>query len=133
MMAVTVERFYVSGLRAISRKVVHNCVPCRRTNATPCTQQMGQLPADRVRPAPQFQSIGLDYSGPFIVRTGYTRKPIYEKAYVCIYVCTVTKAMHLELVGDLSTDRHSAYSLTEGAALRMSTVVMDVPNASSKL
>ena len=104
MMAVTAERFYISGRRAISRKVVHNCVPCHRTNATPCTQQMGQLPANRVRPAPLFQNTGLDYAGPLIVKRGYTRKPIYEKAYVCIFVCTVTKAVHFELVGDLSTD-----------------------------
>ena len=65
---------------------------------------MGQLPADRVRPAPPFQNIGLDYAGPLIVKRGYTRKPINEKAFVCIFVCTVTKAVHLELVGDLSID-----------------------------
>ena len=39
-----------------------------------------------------------------MVKRGYTRKPVYEKAYVRVFVCAVTKAVHLELVGDLSTE-----------------------------
>ena len=72
--------------------------------ATPCTQQMGQLPADRLRPAAQFQNVGLDYTGPLMVKRGNPRKPTYNKAYVAVFVCTVTKAIHLELVRDLSTE-----------------------------
>ena len=104
MLAIVAERFYISGLRSLARKVVHECVPCRRIDASPCTQQMGVLPADRVRPASPFLNIGLDFAGPIMVKRGYTRKPVYEKAYVCVFVCTVTKAVHLELVSDLSTE-----------------------------
>ncbi len=75
-----------------------------RTNATPCTQQMGQLPADRVCPAPPFQNVGLDYAGPLILKRGNPRKPTNHKAYVAVFVCAITKAIHLELVCDLSTE-----------------------------
>ena len=65
---------------------------------------MGQLPADRVRPAAPFQNVGLDYAGPLMVKRGNPRRPTIDKAYVAVFVCTVTKAVHLELVCDLSTD-----------------------------
>ena len=65
---------------------------------------MGVLPADRVRLASPILNIGLDFAGPIMVKRGYTCKPVYEKACVCVFVCTVTKAVHLELVSYLSTE-----------------------------
>ncbi len=103
-MALTAEEFYISGLRSLARKTVHECVPCRRTNATPCTQQMGQLPADRICPAPPFQNVRIDYAGLLILNRGNPRKPTNHKANVAVFVCAVTKAIHLELVCDLSTE-----------------------------
>ena len=38
MLAIVAERFYISGLHSFARKVVHECVPCRRIDASPCTQ-----------------------------------------------------------------------------------------------
>ena len=84
MLAIVAERFYISGLRSLACKVVHECVSCRCIDAPLCTQQMGVLPADRVRPASPFLNIGLDFAGPIMVKRGYTRKPVYEKAYVCV-------------------------------------------------
>ena len=104
MLAIVAERFYTSGLRSLACRVVHGCIPCRCTDASPCTQEMGVLPADRVQPASPFLNIGLDFAGPIMVKRGYTCKPVYEKAYVCVFVCTVTKAVYLELVGDLSKE-----------------------------
>ena len=65
---------------------------------------MDDLPADRIRPASPFLNIVLNFAGPIMVKRGYTRKPVNEKAYVHVFVCTVTKAVHLELVRDLSTE-----------------------------
>ncbi|XP_062533726.1 uncharacterized protein LOC134202744 [Armigeres subalbatus] len=44
---------------------------------------------------------GVDYFGPIYVRPGYRRTPV--KAYVAVFVCFSTKAVHLELATDLST------------------------------
>ena len=104
LMALTAERFHIPGLRALARRIAHECVPCRRTDAKPCRQLMGPPPAERVRPAPPFENVGLDYAGPLMVKRGNPRKPVLEKAYVAVYVCTVTKAIHLELVSSLTTD-----------------------------
>ena len=64
---------------------------------------MGELPADRVRPACPFSTVGLDIAGPFILKLGHTRKPTLIHAYACVFVCFTTRAGHLEMVSDLST------------------------------
>ena len=65
---------------------------------------MGQLPANRVTPTAPFQHTGADYAGPILVKRGYARARTLENTYICIYVYMVTKAVHLEVVRDLSTE-----------------------------
>ena len=64
---------------------------------------MGQLPADRVHPAPPFAVVGLDFAGPFLCKRGNPRKPVLVKTYACLFVCFSTKAVHIELVSDLTS------------------------------
>nr|XP_044248772.1 uncharacterized protein LOC123002524 [Drosophila takahashii] len=64
---------------------------------------MGNLPADRVRKARPFLIFGVDFCGPFYVSLKLRGKPP-NKTYVAVFVCFSSKAVHLELVVDLSTD-----------------------------
>ena len=50
-----------------------------------------------------FTNVGIDFAGPITVKRGNPRKPTLTKAFVCVFVCLVTKAVHLEAVTDLST------------------------------
>lgn len=64
---------------------------------------MGELPSDRVNPALPFIKSGVDYAGPVFLRQRQPKaSPI--KAYIAIFVCMVTKAVHIELVSHMSTD-----------------------------
>ena len=65
---------------------------------------MGQLPASRTTPSPPFNTTGIDYAGPFTIKKGHTRKPVLLKAYLAIFICFSTKAVHLEVVSDLTTE-----------------------------
>lgn len=65
--------------------------------------QMGDLPPDRVNEARPFSGVGTDFAGPFFVKDTRLRNPRTVKAYLCAFVCLATKAVHLELVADLST------------------------------
>ncbi len=67
-------------------------------------QLMGQLPKERLTPGHTFGKVGVDYPGPLLIRLGHTRKPTVVKAYVCIFVCMAVKAVHLELVTELTTE-----------------------------
>jgi hypothetical protein len=66
-------------------------------------QLMGDLLASRMTPGHPFITSGLDYAGPFQVRTTKGRDHRSYKAYVALFVCFVTRALHLELVSDLMT------------------------------
>ena len=98
------RRFHIVCLRKLVRSVTRQCVTCKRHSVRPKDQLMGQLPAERVTPASAFHSVGVDYAGPFQIKFGYARKPTILKAYICLFVCLAVKAVHLELVSDLTSE-----------------------------
>jgi hypothetical protein len=65
---------------------------------------MGNLPSERVQPQRPFLISGVDYAGPYLIKTNNLRNTRKVKAYIALFVCFSTKAVHLELVGDLSTE-----------------------------
>ncbi|XP_022836774.1 uncharacterized protein LOC111364150, partial [Spodoptera litura] len=64
---------------------------------------MGQLPDFRTNPAPPFYHTGIDYTGSIKVKSNKGRGIKTSKGYVALFVCMVTKAVHIELVSDLSS------------------------------
>ena len=98
------HRFHVVGARKLARTTCKSCTVCRRLSAQSQPQRMGQLPAPRVTPSHTFSVTGVDYAGPFTLKTGSIRKPTYVKAYLCLFVCFSTKAVHLEIISDLTTE-----------------------------
>ena len=66
---------------------------------------MGSLPPSRIEYSNPFTHVGIDYCGPFqtAFRIGRGRKTIL-KSYGCVFVYFSTKAAHLEVVSDLSTE-----------------------------
>ena len=68
---------------------------------------MGEIPEERLSISEKpFSSTGIDYFGPFLVKYAkHTRRnSALNKRYGVIYTCLTTRAIHLELAGDLSTD-----------------------------
>lgn len=65
---------------------------------------MGDLPASRVKPYRPFDVCGTDFAGPFQIKDGKLRNRAIIKAYICIFVCFSTKAVHIEVISD-STSR----------------------------
>ena len=101
-------RFHLIGGKKTVWSVVRQCTVCRRRNSKPAGQMMGQLPQCRVVPGSVFQQVGVDYAGPFLMKLGNTRKPTMVKVYMCVFVCLAVKAVHLELVTNLTTEAFSA-------------------------
>ena len=89
--------------RRLTRSVCSQCKVCRKAAPKPQPQRLGELPAERISTSPAFTSTGLDFAGPFTIKKGHTRKPVYLKAYLCLFVCLSTKAIHLEVISDLTT------------------------------
>ncbi|XP_049887043.1 uncharacterized protein LOC126381635 isoform X1 [Pectinophora gossypiella] len=93
----------VNGIRKV-KHVLHKCLICFKLKAKNAEQLMGSLPSDRVNPCRVFKKVGIDYGGPFNVKMLRVRKPVIQKAYILIFVCFITKAIHVELCTDLTTD-----------------------------
>jgi hypothetical protein len=62
---------------------------------------MAPLPSVRVTIARPFANSGVDLCGPIFVRSGLRK---ITKSYICVFVCMVIRAIHLELLSSLSTD-----------------------------
>ena len=65
---------------------------------------MEQLPLQRVTPSRSFLHSGVGYAGPLLLRTWKGRAARTYKAYIALFVCLSTSAIHLELVTDYTTD-----------------------------
>ncbi|GFW15883.1 integrase catalytic domain-containing protein [Trichonephila clavipes] len=98
------QNFWILNGRNICRKVVHNCVICCKANPTCTDQIMADLPKDRVIKNYPFNVSGVDFCGPFYIKYKGQRKGVYNKIYVCIFICFVTKAVHLDIVTDLTSN-----------------------------
>ena len=97
------RRFHIIRQRTVVRDITRACVTCRRTTAKPQAQLMGQLPLERVTPGTVFECVGVDYAGPVQLKLGLTRKPKLVKAYIGVFVSLSVKAVHLELISDLTS------------------------------
>lgn len=93
----------ISGKGAVKR-VLRQCITCFKANPKTIQPLMGDLPASRTLPARPFQRCGVDYCGPFMIKEGQRKNCKITKTYAAIFVCFATKATHIELVRDLTTE-----------------------------
>lgn len=97
------QRYWIQRGRALVKKRILRCGTCVRWRAAVPTQLMGSLPGVRVNPARPFQHTGADYAGPIHLRTTGGRGHRSYKAFVTVFVCLATRAVHLEAVSDYTT------------------------------
>ncbi|XP_018374531.1 PREDICTED: uncharacterized protein LOC108768562 [Trachymyrmex cornetzi] len=95
------ERYWIIRGKHVIKRVLGKCVLCFRIRPHSPVQKMGDLPACRITPSRAFKHTGVDYAGPFNIKISRNKS---GKAYLCLFVCLATKAIHLELVSDLTTE-----------------------------
>ncbi|XP_037930897.1 uncharacterized protein LOC119665732 [Teleopsis dalmanni] len=97
------ERYWPIKGKLMARSVVQHCVRCTKAIPRFYEQLMGNLPATRVQPRRPFLTTEVDFCGPFWIHYRIRGKRP-QKAYIAVYCCFTTKAVHLEVVSDLTTD-----------------------------
>ena len=96
------SRYWVLEGRQCVKKVLRKCVTCKKQEGRAFSApQTAALPEFRVKQVPAFSKVGVDFAGPLYVKaaTGGVRK-----VYIALFSCCVTRAIHLELVEDLSAE-----------------------------
>lgn len=96
-------RFWVINARSLSRRIVRSCIHCVRYRPTLMKQLMGSLPKERVTVNRPFSKCGVDFCGPIPTYLRIRGKPP-TKSYLAVFICLSIKAVHIEVVTDLTTD-----------------------------
>lgn len=104
LQALLSRNFWILGTQRAIRRCLSRCQQCFRANPHTMQPPMADLPLERVRQAKPFSVAGVDYAGPFLVCNRRTRGVTPYKAYVCVFICFTTRAVHLELASSLSTE-----------------------------
>lgn len=96
------SKFWIVKGRAFVKKCIHQCVVCKKYEGRPLIGPTPPpLPDFRVHQEPPFTFTGVDFAGPLHVKFGSAASE--SKVWICLYTCCVTRAVHLEVVPDLTT------------------------------
>ncbi|KAJ0169350.1 hypothetical protein K1T71_015234 [Dendrolimus kikuchii] len=97
------EHYWPIGGRVLARATVKKCVICTRYRGKTIKPQMGNLPSVRTEGLFPFYSTGTDFAGPYQISSKRGRGNRTTKCYLCLFVCLSTRAVHIEVVSDLTS------------------------------
>lgn len=98
------ERYWIINGRSLVRMVIRNCVICARAKPRSLSQFMQDLTIGRCPLSRAFFYVGVDYAGPCNVRDSAGKGRTTHKTYIAVFVCFSTRAIHIELVHDYSSN-----------------------------
>lgn len=105
LLCILRQRFWILSGRNLVRSRVHACNVCFRVRPKPyAAPVMANLPESRLQVTKPFAHTGVDYCGPFNITWTRRRGVQTQKAYVCVFICLTTRAVHVEISPDMSTD-----------------------------
>ena len=97
------QKYWVIRGYNATKKRLRSCVKCRKNRPTFQPQIMGDLPSSRTNPSRPFFHCGVDYTGHVNIKANKGRGVKTTKGYVAVFICMATKAVHMELVSDLTS------------------------------
>ena len=95
------QQFWILRGGATVRRVIGNCMFCRKRNSSASAQLMADLPPGRLQyRQPAFSHVGVDYFGPLYAKQGRST----VKRHSCIFTCLTIRAVHNDISQSISTD-----------------------------
>ena len=98
------NNYWILKGRQVVKAQIHKCMKCLKYRASPAYQLMGNLPETRLIPSRPFEKSGVDGAGPDWIRRSPGRGAKCYKGYIILFICLSTKAIHLELVSDYTSE-----------------------------
>ncbi|XP_063435740.1 uncharacterized protein LOC134716663 [Mytilus trossulus] len=96
------QSFWIPAIRQFVRKTLRKCVTCRQVVGQPyAAPDPPPLPKIRLQEADPFTATGIDFTGALQVKDN---ENVIKKVYICLFTCASTRAIHLEVVTNLSEE-----------------------------
>ena len=94
--ALVRQRDWIPRGKSFVRKIVNDCLHCKRRREKLNVPLMASLPEERLAfGEPPFANTGVEYFGAMNVKRGR----VVEKRWGCLFTCLTTRAVHVELEG----------------------------------
>ena len=112
------KQFWIPKGRQTVKQIIAACVHCKKLYGKPCRYPgPPSLPVERVTLGFPFEKVGIDYTGSLTITN--TDSGLPQKYYICLFTCTSTRAVHLEVANDMSA--HTFINLFRRFCSRRST------------
>ena len=93
--------FWIPKMRQVIKNILSRCITCRKFNSLAFRYpRMTNLPKHRVNMVKPFQHTGVDFTGHLWVKNEMGEN---VKLYILLFTCLNVRAVHIELVPDMST------------------------------
>ncbi|XP_049884937.1 uncharacterized protein LOC126379949 isoform X4 [Pectinophora gossypiella] len=95
------KMYWIPQGRAQVKQILKTCPQCVKHSGGPYRlPDAPDLPVERVTFSVPFTFTGMDYFGPIFVEVSEKK----EKRWVCLFTCLAVRAIHLEVVNDLTAE-----------------------------
>ena len=116
------QDYWIPAARQCVKSTLCCCTPCKRQQRKPyMALDPAPLPHTRTQDLPPFTVTGIDFTGALYVQQG----SVEVKVYICLFTCAMTRAIHLEVVTDLSTEIFLAFHRFTNRKGLLHTVISD--------
>ena len=95
----TLGFWIIRGRSAVARHL-KQCVNCIKLRGSPCTQQMADLPTERMETTEPFICSGYDCFGPFFIKERRSE----VKRWGIVFTCLSSRAVHIETLNSMTAD-----------------------------
>ena len=100
MNTVRLNVFWIPKMRQCIKNVLNNCITCKKlNNLSYHYPKMTNLPKHRVNFIKPYMHTGVDFTGHLFVKNEFGEN---SKMYLLIFTCLNVRAVHIELVTDMS-------------------------------
>ena len=95
------QTFWIPKARQRIKSLLRTCTTCKRHSGRPYSiPDPPPLPKMRMHDVVPFTVTGIDFTGALYVQMN----GVESKVYICLFTCATTRAVHLEIVTDLTAE-----------------------------
>ena len=107
---ITTASLTRSGFRILNSKSViasflRSCQICKKLRGVMMSQQMAELPVDRIERTAPFERAGMDVFGPYYIQNPRSTRATKatRKVWVLLFTCLYSRGVHLETLQSMDT------------------------------